>query len=85
MSHYTDDGDPLDKIDEAHVGKPVLTTDTVIIGTATGVVENAYTVESEPGADFQDLSMGLVDSGDGKMAVLPGQIERITEDGIFLK
>mgnify|MGYP000474574682 CR=1 FL=1 len=84
MSH-TSDGDPEGKIDEAHVGKPVLTTDTMIIGTATGVVKNAYTVETEPGADFQELSMGLVDSGDGKMAVLPGQIERITEDGIYLK
>ncbi|AEN06893.1 hypothetical protein [Halolamina sp.] len=85
MSHYSSDGDPEGKIDETHVGKPVLTTDTVIIGTATGVVKNAYTVEAEPGADFQELSMGLVDSGDGKMAVLPGQIERITEDGIYLK
>jgi hypothetical protein len=85
MSHYSSDGDPEGKISEEHVGKPVLTTETIIIGTITDVVKNAYIVEAEPGADLNQLSMGLVDSGDGQMAVLPGQIDRVTEDGIYLK
>ena len=70
---------------EEHVGLPVLSTETYVIGTATGVEENILIVEKEPGADLNVLSTGLPRSGDGKLAVLPGQVDHITEDGVYLK
>lgn len=87
MSQDPSDADesPRVEISEEHVGKPVLTREAAIIGVATDVVGNAYTIEEEAGADFDQLSMGLLDSGDGQLAAMPGQIEKITEDGIYLK
>lgn len=85
MSYDTSDGDPEGKISEEHVGKPVLTSETMIIGVASEVSGNGYIIEKEGGADLDQLSMGLLDSGDGQLAALPGQIEKITEDGIYLK
>jgi len=73
------------EVSEKHVGKPVLSPETMVVGVVTGVANNAYTVEREESADFNKLSMGLVSSGDGKLAVMPGQIEKITEDGVYLK
>lgn len=84
----TEDADvemPDIEISEEHVGKPVLSPETMVVGVVTGVSNNAYTLEREQGADFSKLSMGLVSSGDGKLAVMPGQIDRITEDGVYLK
>lgn len=84
----TEDADvemPDIEVSEKHVGKPVLSPETMIVGTVTGVANNAYTVERDEAADFNKLSMGLVSSGDGKLAVMPGQIEKITEDGVYLK
>jgi hypothetical protein len=73
------------EISEEHVGKPVLSPETMVVGVVTGVVKNAYTVEQEEGVDFDKLSMGLITSGDGDLAVMPGQIEKVTEDGVYLK
>jgi hypothetical protein len=73
------------EVSEEHVGKPVLSPETMVVGVVTGVANNAYTVEREESADFNKLSMGLVSSGDGKLAVMPGQIEKVTEDGVYLK
>lgn len=70
---------------EEHVGKPVLSPETIVIGVVTGVSGKAFTVDEEPGANLDTLSMGLLSSGDGKFAVMPGQIDRITEDGVYLK
>lgn len=84
-SEDADEEVPDIEISEEHVGKPVLSPETMIVGTVTGVSNNAYTVEREESANFDKLSMGLVSSGDGKLAVMPGQIEKITEDGVYLK
>ncbi|MEF8801031.1 MAG: hypothetical protein V5A38_10095 [Halolamina sp.] len=73
------------EVSEDHVGKPVLSPETMIVGVVTGVSNNAYTVDRDEDADFSKLSMGLVSSGDGKLAVMPGQVEKITEDGVYLK
>jgi len=73
------------EVSEEHVGKPVLSPETMVVGVVTGVANNAYTVEREESADFNKLSMGLVSSGDGKLAVMPGQIERVSDDGVYLK
>jgi hypothetical protein len=70
---------------EEHVGLPVLSSETYIIGTVTDLQENILVVEKEPGADLDVLSTGLPSSGDGQLAVLPGQVDRVTEDGVFLK
>lgn len=85
MTQHSSDGDPEGKISEEHVGKPVLTKEAMVIGVATEVAGNGYIIEEEGGADFNQLSMGLLDSGDGQLAALPGQIEKVTEDGIYLK
>jgi len=85
MSHHSSDGDPEGKVSEEHVGKPVLTAEAMVIGVATEVSGNGYIIEKEGGADLDKLSMGLLDSGDGQLAALPGQIEKVTEDGIYLK
>lgn len=69
---------------EDDVGKPVLGTNTMIFGTVTAVESNALVVEKDPGADPEVAGVALLSSGDGEFAVMPGQVEKVTEDGVFL-
>lgn len=73
------------ELSEEHVGKPVVSPETYVVGTVTGVNDVAYTVRQETDGELDFLSVGLLDSGDGQLAVLPDQIDHIDEDGIYLK
>lgn len=66
------------------VGKPVLGTNTIVVGTVTDVSENALVVEQEPGTSIEQAGAALLSSGDGQYAVVSGQVEKVTEDGVYL-
>lgn len=73
------------ELTEDVVGLPVVTADTFVVGTATGVEGGALLVEEEPGTDLSETRLAALSSGDGRIAILPGQVDRVTDDAVYLK